>query len=328
MSSPAGIVILDADGVFLAERPYWNAALGTALDAAGLATSVGDRWDPLADVAFDVVGVQRVTKSVGCNSNWDLAAVLFRALEDQAWGKAVAEFVTAPGREREAMTALRAAAVRLRTTGGNSGDPLQRFGIERDSSFYRGVVDHFQRVLHGTAVPEWAFERWQLKETPVETAAALGAIQDAGFELRVCTGRHRTEIERPIRELGIEPYLPFSGITAADEVDRAEAESGRAALGKPHWFAPACAAVGYVEAIRALSTDGALAGSAVYLGDAMADFEAVLGCRRRGLDLSYVHVRSGVTTGEQERDIAEDEATLGVVSSLAEAAAMVHGTKR
>ena len=64
-----GPLILDADGVFLSERPYWNAALGAALQANGLAELAEGRWDRLADFAFGPVGLQRVTKRAGCNSN-------------------------------------------------------------------------------------------------------------------------------------------------------------------------------------------------------------------------------------------------------------------
>ena len=95
MTGERRLLILDADGVFLSERPYWNAALGAALDASGLAERVGDRWDLLADVAFGPVGLQRVTKAVGCNSNWDLAAVLVRALEDEHWRGSIDELLAA-----------------------------------------------------------------------------------------------------------------------------------------------------------------------------------------------------------------------------------------
>ena len=45
MSAGRTILVLDADGVFLSERPYWNAALGAALDLAGLSPAVNGGWD-------------------------------------------------------------------------------------------------------------------------------------------------------------------------------------------------------------------------------------------------------------------------------------------
>jgi phosphoglycolate phosphatase-like HAD superfamily hydrolase len=313
----AGPLILDADGVFLSERPYWNAALGTALQAHGLAGRVRGRWDCLADLAFGPFGLQRVTKSAGCNSNWDLAAVLVRALDDEAWRGVVDEMLAAENREIEAMQALRAAAARLLRCEVNGHDPLSQFGIERQSEFFASVVDRFQAVLTGDASLGWNFERWQLKEPWEDTTRALSNLQETGYTLRVCTGRHRAEIEAPIRSLRLEPYLLPSEITSADETDRAESLSGQGSLGKPHWFAPACATVGFQEALGALENRSGLSGVAGYVGDAWADFAAVEACRDLGLDLTYVHVRSGVTSRDQERIIAESKATLAVITRLA-----------
>jgi phosphoglycolate phosphatase-like HAD superfamily hydrolase len=320
-------VILDADGVFLAERPYWNAALGTALEANGLVAQVAGRWDTLADRAFGPVGLQRVTKGAGCNSNWDLAAVLVRALDDRRWRDLVEELLESRDREIEAMQALRLAAARLLDGESNGGDPLLRFGINRGSPFFAEVVDLFQKVLHGDAGLGWTFERWQLREPWERTGRALGDLRDVGHVLRVCTGRNRAEIELPIRKLGLEAYLPLSEITSADDIDRAEALSDRGALGKPHWFGPACAAVGFEVALEALSGSRRLSGAGVYVGDAWADFCAVSSCRALGLDLAFVHVRSGTTTVDQERAIAESDGTLGAVSSLLELGTLVRETR-
>lgn len=318
MSGSPRPLILDADGVFLSERPYWNAALGAALQANGLAARAVGRWEPLADCAFGPVGLQRVTKSAGCNSNWDLAAVLVQALRDETWCGVVGELLAVEGCEAEAMETLRAAAGRLLRDESDGDDPLERFGITRGSPFFEEVVDLFQKVLHGEAGLDWVFDRWQLKESRDRTATALGALRDSGYTMRVCTGRHRREIEAPILALGLEAFLPYSEITSADDVDRAERLSGMGALGKPHWFAPACATVGFDTAMGALSDGRKLSGAGVYVGDAWADFRAVESCRTLGLDLAFVHARSGVTTREQERAICGSGATLAVVSSLAE----------
>ena len=304
--------------MFLGERPYWNAALGTALQANGIAESVCGRWDRLADLAFGPVGLQRVTKGAGCNSNWDLAAVLVRALEDEAWRGVVNEMLAAEDREIEAMQTLRVAAARLLQSEVDVRDPLNRFGIDRHSAFFDGVVDRFQAVLESDASLSWSFERWQLKEPWKQTTRTLGELQDAGYTLRVCTGRHRPEIEAPIRALRLEPYLLPTEITSADETDRAESLTGRGSLGKPHWFAPACATVGFEQALGALDRRNRLSGEAVYAGDAWADFIAVEACRDLGLQMDYVHVRSGVTTRDQERIIAGSATTLAVVDRLAD----------
>ena len=318
MSGEDRPLILDADGVFLSERPYFNSALGTALAANDLINRVAGRWDLLADLAFGPVGLQRVTKGVGCNSNWDLAAVLVRALEDESWRAVLDEILAAEGCEFEALQALRVSALGLFRPDLDASDPLERFGISRTEPFFEDVIDLFQQVLNDRAGLDWRFETCQLKEPAEKITRALGQLRAAGHVLRVCTGRGREETEIPIRTLGLEGLLSFTEITCADEVARAETVTGMNALGKPHWFAPACATVGFEAALDVLSNDRELVGNGVYAGDAWSDFRAVQACRARGLGLTYVHVRSGVTTREQEQVIGNDAATLAVVSSLSE----------
>ena len=204
-------------------------------------------------------------------------------------------------------------------------DPLACFGLERVSPFFEQVVERFQKVLHGDAGLDWSFSKWRLQQSEAEIHHALGMFRDAGYLLRVCTGRHRDEIEAPIRELGLAPFLPLSEITSADEVDRAEADSGQSPLGKPHWFAPACATVGFDAALRALAEGTGLTGRGIYVGDAWADYKAVEACRALGLDLSFVHARSGVTTREQDRAIARAPVTLGFVNGLDELVPVLTG---
>jgi len=325
------LLILDADGVFMSERPYWNAALATALESAGLAPLARGRWDALADYAFGPLGVQRVTKAHGCNSNWDLAAVLVRALEDAAWREVVGEMLEAD-REYDAMKILGHAGDRVRRQAGESGngadvDPLERFGIDRGGEFFGKVVESFQRVMLSESAIDWEFERWQLKEPSELVLRGFDAFTSLGLSLRICTGRDRAEIEEPVRRLGLEAYFPPESIVSGDEVVRAERESGLPHLGKPHWFAPACAAVGFEAAAGALSNGRPIGRSegAVYVGDAWADYAAVEACRERGLGLGYIHMRSGVTTREQERTIARSFATLGVVDRLGEVVAVLRG---
>ena len=329
-------LILDADGVFMNERPYWNAALATALEASDLAPLAAGRWDALADYAFGPLGLQRVTKGRGCNSNWDLAAVLVRALEEPDRRGAVREMLAA-GREYDAMQALghagnavweRAGAAVSRSDA--SADPLERFGIDRKGEPFAAVVRRYQRVMHHESEIDWRFERWQLKEERDRTLRALEAFGRHGWTLRVCTGRHRREIEEPIFHLEIDAFFPSDSITSADEVDRAETLAGLGPLGKPHWFTPACAALGFETALRALSNGTTMprVAGAVYVGDAWADYAATEACRAKGLDLAYIHTRSGVTCHEQERTIAESPATLAVVDRLEQVVAVLAGAVR
>jgi phosphoglycolate phosphatase-like HAD superfamily hydrolase len=313
MSAGRTILVLDADGVFLSERPYWNAALGAALDLAGLSPAVNGGWTALADAAFGPLGLQRMAKIRGCNSNWDLAAVLAKALEQDRCRGEVARLL-ADGRGEQAMAALARGGESVWTTT-DQADPLLAAGIDRHGRFYTGVAQRFQEVLFGDAGLDWSFRRWRLRGDRERTDGAFRLLEQDGYDLRVCTGRHRAEIEAPIRELGLEGWLSPFAITSADDTDRAQRDSGFPSLGKPHWFPPACAVLGYQAALSVLRSGGEPGdgGSALYAGDALADFQAVLGCRELGINLGYIHVLSGVTTPEQDRAIAEAPGTLGVV---------------
>jgi phosphoglycolate phosphatase-like HAD superfamily hydrolase len=320
-------VILDADGVFLCERPYWNTALATVLRRAGLEQAVRDRWEELADVAFEEFGLQRVTKTRGCNSNWDLAVVLDRALAADGLRGRIAELLSS-SRHREAVARLLDAVDGLTATAtaGSSGDPLEVFGIERTDAAYRSVVTEFQEIYAERIELSWRFERERLCEPLPALSVAFEALTAAGHELRVCTGRHRREIEGPIARLGLDRFLHADRITCADDVERAERLTGRRALGKPHGFPPLCAALGFEAAVAAL--DGkplspASGSPCIYVGDAPADYLAASRARAIGLDIRYAHVRSPASPDALERRLAADRLVLGVVDRLTQLPALL-----
>jgi phosphoglycolate phosphatase-like HAD superfamily hydrolase len=322
-------LILDADGVFLSERPYWNTALATALWRSGLSDRVGERWNTLADMAFGAAALQLVTKRRGCNSNWDLAAVLSRALRPRPVIEDVARSLESED-DRGAVNAMLVSAEGLSASGtDDSTDPLLTFGIDRRGQEYDAVVADFQCIFHGNVDLGWRFDREVLREALDATCNAFGACIDSGYELRVCTGRHREEIELPIRRLGLDRFLGSEQLTCADDVDLAERSTGQHPLGKPHWFSPACSVLGYERAVAVL--EGAempdRPDARVYVGDAAADYRAVLATNRLGLPMRYVHVRSGASWKELERTIALDPICLAVVDHLGEVAPLLAGTQ-
>jgi phosphoglycolate phosphatase-like HAD superfamily hydrolase len=182
-------------------------------------------------------------------------------------------------------------------------------------------------VFHGRQGTGWTFERYRLEEPARLTLAALRSLDDLGCELRICTGRPRPEIEAPVARLGLERFFGPDSVTSATEVERAERLSGSKSLGKPHWFSPLCAMVGWETALEAVN--GSLPawppGSFVYVGDARSDFEAVRGVRQLGLELHYVHVSSSVSDAAQLAAIAAEPSTLGVVDRLEQVPALLTG---
>ena len=359
------LLILDADGVFLDERPYWNVALGTALLRTDLAASVQDRWAELGRFAFDDLGLQQLAKARGYNSNWDLAAVLEQALDEREL-RADTRRLLEMGALHEALAGIKKSveqsgeatmrtgwqpawelpddsppapcpAVVRKGPGAAPQEPfsqqvpaqpgggtLSGLGMPLDESRRAAIKQTFQHVLTGEAGLDWTFPRSQLKESLAITCTAFGACCDAGFELRVCTGRPREEIETPLADLGLDGHFTGDRITSGHEVDRAEKLTGRHALSKPHWFAPVCAAIGFDAALRLLAGGtGSSLDTVVYVGDSPADFEAVRQARSRRISMAYIHMRSSATPAEQTELIARDPFTLGVIDSLRELAALL-----
>lgn len=322
-------LILDADGVFLNERPYWDAALATALLVSGLSSDVDGRWDCLTNAAFGRLGMQRLTKGRGCNSNWDLAVVLAKALQIAAVRGGVADCL-AKRCEDQAMTLLADAVNGLWTEvrvgdaalriGLELDDPLRGFGVDRGGYEFGRIRKTFQGVLQGTALPGRDAVRPKLLEDEDTVRSTLAACRTLGFEIWVCTGRCRSEILTPIATFGLDSELQAQRVVSGDDVVMAERLRGVRPLGKPHWFSPACAAVGFEGALGLLAGVSARTqpSSAVYVGDALADFRAVRGCGKRGLDIAYVHVRSGLTMDMDEQAIADSPMTLGIIDRLSE----------
>lgn len=321
------LLILDADGVFLDERPYWEAALAVALGRADIAIPVSHDWQALARAAFDEAALQRVTKDEGCNSNWDLAAVLDRSFQLPNVRGAVLEALTG-GQAATAIRRLKAAARGLRVSDlapALANDPLSRFGIDRRSSGYDAVVTDYQRVLREGIAGQ--VRRSPLKETLADTTQALEACIRAGYTLRVCTGRRRDEIEAAVAAAGLTSLIPAEMITSATEVEQAEFESGQAPIGKPHWFSPVAAAIGFTEALALLESPAAepqrnesrdvdRSSDIFYAGDAKADFEAVLGARRMGIPIQYIQVMSPAISPKDLSHMARSPATRGVIDAL------------
>ena len=313
------LLILDADGVFLDERPYWEASLAVAFGRADIKIPGGETWQALTRAAFDEAALQRITKDEGCNSNWDLAAVLDRSLMSPGVRAAVIEALGG-GQSATAVRRLKSAAGKLRAGAAApalANDPLSRFGIDRRSPGYDAVVTDYQRILREGIAGQ--VRRSPLKETPADTTQALEECLRAGYNLRVCTGRRRDEIETAIAVSGLGELLPAEAITSATDVEQAEIESGQAPLGKPHWFSPVAAAIGFKEALACLESPGA--GPAAfeeifYAGDSRADFEAVLGARRMGIAIAYVQVVSPAVSPEDLSHIARSPVTRGVIAAL------------
>ena len=322
------LVILDADGVFLNERPYWDSALAAALAIGCVSAPTDDDWRKLAVVAFESLGLQRVTKRRGCNSNFDLAAVLALALCDsetrlnieahlaqKQWGFAVEEFIQFAERawQRNNDTTSTQCA--------NVYDPLAGFGIDRYGEHFADVQGAFQRALLAGSKAGGTTEASPLRGGAEAIRRAFDELTACGFELAVCTGRVASELLTPMKACGLTPFFAADRLISGDYVTQAEIGLKTRPLGKPHWFPLVCAAAGEAIAREAVKTGRVqwnVPMRMVYVGDGLADFQSAYGARSVGLPIDYIHVRSGVTDSEAERSILDASFTLAIVDELSE----------
>lgn len=330
------LLILDADGVFLDERPYWEAALRAALAINAMHVSKADGWEHLSREAFEKVGLQRVTKRRGCNSNWDLGAVLALALSKSTARSQIQDALRRQ-RWREAVESLYQSADDLwcaddaRVTARHSSldDPLSGFGLDRHGAYYRRQREMFQSVLFGDSKGNSLPDIWRLRGSEASIREAFSALRRDGLELAICTGRSRTELLAPLNAFNLAEFFNNKLLITADDVAQAEHDAGIKHLGKPHWYPIACAVMDRMAALDAVLMDQTpprVTMSVTYVGDALADFRSVGGARAVGLPVNYIHVRSGVTDAAQEESIASAPFTLAVVDELESVPAILRPT--
>lgn len=321
----AGVVILDVDGVILDERPYWDVALATALAERDLRIGDESTLNSLCRIAYEELAMQRLCKKRGCNSNWDLAATLAVSLTDEI-GHRISRS-NDPTAMRDSLTAW---AQRIsdrweqygQTNGQGdrfNGDPLLGFGIDREGAFFRRCAERFQAQLAALDRDD-VYDSVPCAPREPETALrdAIERLVSGGFEVRILTGRFRRETEIPLRRLNLLDLIGARQIFGHDQIVQSQQRLGQTGLGKPHWFGAALALFGHEVAAQILDGGDApgFNGRCVYVGDGMADFLLTENCRPVGINLQYVHVRSGITERDEERQIVSSPQTIAIVDRL------------
>ncbi|MGB0714547.1 MAG: HAD family hydrolase [Phycisphaerae bacterium] len=317
-------VILDADGVFLDERPYWDTAFLSALAVAGITAPPKEIARQFCDVAFKQLFLQQVTKRKGCNSNIDLSAVLAKALrQDASLRERLSRLETADDIDDIIMqwTCSAESLWRASTTDPTNvvSDPLTGFGIDRESETMQRSRTVFQQTLFALQDDDGRSSLWRLKNGEQKIVETLTTFNRELGSVRVCTGRNREETMEAMGSLSILDQFDASMVTTADDVFAAESRLGRTGLGKPSPYPVLHVAFGHEGADQMIS-DGCASSTTdqtfCYIGDGMADFRAVSAARSMGMPIRYCHVRSGVTNAEDEAEIQDQAMTLGVFDSL------------
>ncbi len=314
------LLILDADGVFMDEMPYWNTALVTMMLRFDLECADAEEWAELSQTCLSEFRVQAITKGRGCNSNWDLTAVMIRAADDGACLAGLGEGLRLGDFDLFATSLAEGMERQWRAT--EASDPLEQFGIERDGDFFKQVIAEFQQVFERAVEVDWDFTR-QLPVLPeAELQALFSRLKDCGFILGVCTSRAESEIVKPMTQLGVLDFFDRQRIATYDQVVRAESCTGKKAMGKPHSFPLLCAVMGFDAALQVCENETRPPDDeqcdVVYVGDAPADFEAAHRARDLGLRVSYVHIDSGLAPQLDRDGIADSDMTKLMAPTLAD----------
>jgi phosphoglycolate phosphatase-like HAD superfamily hydrolase len=310
-------IVLDADGVFLRERPYWRTALATALSLLGADDIDEPTFRALDAELFDVRSLQRIGKDAGFNSNWDLCGAMVCCLDESARRDALIAALRHGDVSRAAadwFDALRGHVDRLATKRDEAGSLV---AVLRAEPAFGPVIPRFQQIFHGQ---DRRFDIRPQYETLGDVArvrAAFGRLRETGATLGICTGRNRREILEPLARFGLLDEALERNIVSCDDVERAEAATDAPALLKPHWFPLAAVVAGVPAAIAALRDGSRLppqcGRAAVFVGDSLADFGTAANYQKRGGNVRFVLVDSGSLSAECVRTLGQDPLTLGVV---------------
>jgi len=310
-------IVLDADGVFLRERPYWRTALATALSLIGGENADADTFQRLDAELFDHRAVQRIVKAVGINSNWHLCGALIGSLLEPPNRQGVLD---ALGRSDvtdaadQWVAALAGYVDHLREQCDGSGSPVEYLCRQ---PMFAPVIPRFQSIFHGLDSRFDIRPKYQTLGEPTALRDTFDRLRGAGATLAICTGRYRREVAEPLLEFGLMEEPIRERLITQDEVEQAEAATGLPALGKPHWFPLAAAVRGFEAAIAALRSDQPLNDlfdeCVVFVGDGTADFRSAVNCSERGGNVEFVLVRSGALSEQSVHEILEAPITLGVI---------------
>jgi phosphoglycolate phosphatase-like HAD superfamily hydrolase len=310
-------VVLDADGVFLCERPYWRTALATALAVLGVDGLPRETFRALDRELFDVRSAQQHVKAIGINSNWYLSGALVGCAREELVRRDLSESLSRGDVNAAAdcwSAALAAYAESLVHRSDGSGSPVDWLDQQ---TWFGPVIPRFQDIFHERDRRFDITPRHQVLGDVQAKRETFSRLLRSGVRVCICTGRGQNEVREPIRQFELTDESHIDTLVTHDEVAAAEQATGQAALSKPHWFPLAAAVVGFEPALEALKNGGSLRAPdgerAVFAGDGMADFRSTANARSRGLDVDFVLVTSAALSKDRVDEIRAAEFTIGVI---------------
>ncbi|MBO5407966.1 MAG: HAD family hydrolase [Clostridia bacterium] len=257
-------VLFDLDGVITSEYAYWKAAALTVYEYFHDDLELNSEYcyenaDAITDQVFSYQETIVTMKSLGINSNWDLAYAVV-LVTDILKSEGLEEEDDVFSRVPEFLTEKNVLAPELLTVLAQEYEEIFNYPegyAERGKAFYQEIIRKFQHWYLGDTGYQKQYQETAPtvkgdsglldSEEPLlglsETKAMLETLKQRGYHLGIGSGRPKVELERPLSNWGVLSLFDSHRIVSYDDVllwqDKAE-ES----LVKPHPFQFVKGAVG------------------------------------------------------------------------------------
>lgn len=249
-------VLFDLDGVITGEYAYWKAAALTVYEYFHDDLELNSEFcyenaDAIMDQVFSYQETIVTMKSLGINSNWDLAYAVVMVTdilksegleEEEEIFSCVSEFLT----EKNVL------APELLTVLAQEYEEIFNYPegyAEKGKDFYQEIIRKFQHWYLGDAGYQKQYQEVAPtvkgdfglldSEEPLlglsETKTMLETLKCRGYHLGIGSGRPRVEMDRPLSNWGVLPLFDPDRIVSYDDVLSWQ-ETVEESLVKPHPF--------------------------------------------------------------------------------------------
>lgn len=298
-------VLFDLDGVITGEYTYWKTAALTVYEYFYEDQELNceycyDNAEAISDRVFSYQKTITTLKSLGINSNWDLAYAVIMAtdiLKSEGWEE---EDVFC--RISEFMEEKNVLAPELLDVLAEEYEALFHYPegyAKKGGEFYQEIVRKFQHwylgdaaysVAYGEAVQSPKGDRGLMdREEPLlgleKTRALLSYLKDKGYCLGIGSGRPDVELYRPLDNWGVLPLFQEERIVGYDAVLEWQTvyhnrTGSQEPLVKPHPFQYIKGAMGKEFTLDHLASHPDFR-RVLVVGDALCDLMAAkaAGCR-------------------------------------------------
>lgn len=294
-------VLFDLDGVITGEYAYWKAAALTVYEYFCEDLELNPEYcyenvDSIMDTVFDYQNTVTTVKSLGINSNWDLAYAVILAtdilksegLEEEEIFSQVSDFLTdknvlAP----ELLEVLAQEYEEIFNYPENyakKGGTLYEEIVLKFQHWYLGDEKYFSMYPDSCADSKGNTGLMDSEEALLglkETKNMLESLKQKGYRLGIGSGRPHTELERPLSNWEVLSLFDEDKIVSYDDVLAwQEKLPDDTKLVKPHPFQFIKAAMGCDFTVDSLQNPPDLS-RVLVVGDALCDLLAAkaAGCK-------------------------------------------------